>query len=446
MGKKKRSYNGWLDDFSLVLTRNAVRSQQRNPNFDAFAGSKLLASAWLVVIAAIAGAFGGTLASSALWRSPLQIPLWLAAFVGFCLVGRKATLALSGPYLGFLTGWCTAWGLLIGICAMWAAQRSGSGAAYGIAIGVGFLIALIQGGYEPDDLKGRDAFFVLGLLTGPGGATLAAWLHRNVLPDPDSLGTAALTGAVAGLVFPGPVMGFLLARLNNVEGLRRLASLLLHNDETAPEALPVLDSAVRLAPDDADLIERRAFVYTLLGRSEAEADWARHVALLPKSSAREIIQGWVQLRRDRAADAVIWFEKAAAGTPETRAAIGLGIARLRAGNAAGAAAALEAIAGGSHDARSLTYLAEAHLAAGNARLAAQTATDAIDELDSIHGRTWIVRGDARRAMGDIDGAAKDYNKALWADEEQGVEEQAMARLDQIGRPVEEPDPDTARPD
>jgi hypothetical protein len=27
------------------------------------------------------------------------------------------------------------------------------------------------------------------------------------------------------------------------------------------------------------------------------------------------------------------------------------------------------------------------------------------ELDSIHGRSWIVRAEARRLLGDIDGAA-----------------------------------------
>jgi Tfp pilus assembly protein PilF len=91
----------------------------------------------------------------------------------------------------------------------------------------------------------------------------------------------------------------------------------------------------------------------------------------------------------------------------------------------------------SHDALSLTWLAEAYLAAGDAKQAAQTATDAIDERDSIHGRSWLVRGDARRAMGDIDSAAKDYNKALGADEEMGVEERGLARLEAIDRPVVE---------
>jgi len=333
--------------------------------------------------------------------------------------------------------------MLIGACAMWAAQLSGSGWAYGVAIGVGFLIGITQGVYEPEDLEGHDSFFALGMVTAPGGASLAAWLYRNALNDPATLSAAALTGALAALVFLGPVMALLLARLKNAEGLQRLALLLLHNDETAPEAPPLLDAALRLSPNNAELIGHRALAYALLGRdSEAEADWARHAGLEPNGPARDIAEGWVHLRRDRAADAAVSFGKAAAHRKRDKAAsVGLGLAGLRLGDAAGAIAALEAIPDRSHDARSLSYLAEAHLMAGHPQQAEQLATDAIDELDSIHGHSWLVRGDARRAMGDVDGAAKDYNHALWADDEAGVEERALSRLEAIDRPVEEYEPD-----
>jgi tetratricopeptide (TPR) repeat protein len=158
--------------------------------------------------------------------------------------------------------------------------------------------------------------------------------------------------------------------------------------------------------------------------------------LAPGSHVRDISQGWVHLRRERPADAAAAFERAAGlRKPDRWALVGLGIARLRQADSRGAITALEAIPGQSHDALSLTWLAEAYLAAGDAKQAARTATDAIDETDSIHGRTWLVRGDARRAMGNINGAAKDYNKALEADEEMGIEEQALARLEAIDRLV-----------
>jgi len=85
----------------------------------------------------------------------------------------------------------------------------------------------------------------------------------------------------------------------------------------------------------------------------------------------------------------------------------------------------------------LTYLAEALLKLGDAKLAEQTATEAIDELDSIHGRSWIVRAEARRLLGDIDGAAMDYNKALIASDEPGIGQHALDGLEAIDRPIEE---------
>ena len=95
----KRSHDRWLEDFSLVLPRRAMRSNRRSPKYDVFAGSKPLSIVWLAVISASAGAFGGTLVSGALWRSLLlHLPLWLAAIIGFCIVIRRSTLACRVPF------------------------------------------------------------------------------------------------------------------------------------------------------------------------------------------------------------------------------------------------------------------------------------------------------------------------------------------------------------
>jgi hypothetical protein len=154
----KYDNNSWIYNFSLVLTRSAMRSFRRDPEFDVIAGSKARAALWLAIVAAASGAFGGMLVSGALWRSLLQLPLWLVAFIVLCIVVRRATLALSSAYLASLAGWCNGWGLLIGACAMWGAQLSSPGWTYGIAGGVGFLIGITQGVYETEDREGHDSF------------------------------------------------------------------------------------------------------------------------------------------------------------------------------------------------------------------------------------------------------------------------------------------------
>jgi tetratricopeptide (TPR) repeat protein len=338
-----------------------------------------------------------------------------------------------------MAGWSLFWGLLVGAIAMWGAQLDGAGWAYGIAGGIGFLVGITQGVYEPDDLQGHDGFFAISMVAAPTGACLAAGLYRHGLLGERGLASAALAGTLAGLILLGPSMAYFFSRLDNRGGLKRLASLLLHRDETAGEAIVPLNAAIRLAPGDASLFDRRALAHALSGsEAAAEHDWARAAELDPGSIAPTISRGWLALRRDRVSDAAAHFERAGRESSKERWAwIGLAVAKLKLGDAAQAIAALEKVPEAERHALDLTYLAEALLALGDTKLAEQTATEAIDELDSIHGRSWIVRAEARRLLGDIDGAARDYNKALSASDEPGIEQQALDGLEAIDRPIEE---------
>src|SRR5262249_24943174 len=158
----------------------------------------------------------------------------------------------------------------------------------------------------------------------------------------------------------------------------------------------------------------------------------------PARSHRRSARGWLALRRDRPSEAAAHFEQAErASSKERWASIGLAVAKVKLGDAAQATAALEQVPEAKRQALDLAYLAEALLALGDTGLAERTTTDAIDELDSIHGRSWIVRAEARRLLGDIDGAARDYNKALSASDEPWIEQHALGGLESIDRPVEE---------
>jgi tetratricopeptide (TPR) repeat protein len=435
----KRERDGWLGDFSFVLSKDYFRSVRRDPEYEVFSGSKSLALLWLMVVAAAGGALGGTLVSGALWGPWWQLPAWIGVLVATATIAVPPTLALSGQPLGFIVGWSLFWGLLIGAVAMWGAQLNGAGWAYGIAGVTGFFVGITQGIYEPDDLQGHDGFFAISMIAAPAGACLAGWLYRHGLLGQSGLASAAFAGTLAGLIFLGPSMVYFFFRLDNLGGLKRLASLLLHHDETVGEAIVVLNAAIRLAPGDASLFDRRALAHALSSNAAAaERDWARAAELEPGSIAPTISRGWLALRRDRASEAATHFAEAGrASSRERWAWIGLAVAKLRLGDAAQAIAALEQVPKANRQALDLTYLAEALLAEGNATLAEQTATDAIDEMDSIHGRSWIVRAKARRLLGDIDGAAKDYNKALSATDEAWIEQHALDELEAIDRPIEE---------
>ena len=277
------------------------------------------------------------------------------------------------------------------------------------------------------------------MIAAPAGACLAAWLYRHGLLGESGLASVALAGTLAGSILLGPSMAYLFSRLNNLGGLKRLSSLLLHRDETAGEAIVPLNLAIRLAPGDASLFDRRALAHALSGsEAAAERDWARAAELEPRSIAPTISRGWLALRRDRTSEAAAHFEQAGrASSTERWAWIGLAVAKLKLGEPDQAIAALERVPKAELQALDLTYLAEALLALGDAKLAERTAADAIDELNSIHGRSWIVRAEARRLLGDIDGAARDYNIALSASDEPEIEQHALDGLEAIDRPVEE---------
>lgn len=453
MGRSKRG-DSWLEDFSIVLRPDAIRSMRRNPEFDVFTGSKLLAGLWISAVAALAGAMGGMLVGPELLGR-----VW-PTFVGLLVVGPalwvaidRSTRAMFGASIAYLAGWSVFFGSLVAALSIWSAQLSSSGWAYGLAGGLGFILLGITGaGIDPSEAGANESWFLTSAVTCPAANCAAVWVYRNWFSEPHTLLHSAIVGVIAATPFMAVTIALYLKVWNVRDGLDRLATLYLHNDRFLEAAIRLLDRGLKKSPGDAGLSDRRALAAALADKQDvAEADWARHRELDPKSVRPLISQGWLHLRRERPSEAATAFEEAVERSKKERWAIaGLGLARFRMGDAAGAVEAFERLQGKSlvdgvpadgHDALSLTCLAEAQLALGEAELAIATATNAIEEYDSFHGRTWLARADGHFRLGNIDAAAKDYNSALRADEEVGVKERALAGLAEIDRPVSEDEPD-----
>lgn len=439
-----RDRDSWLDDFSFVIDADSVRTRRAHHDFEAFTGSKARALPPLIISAAVAGALGGTAVSAALWSQWSQLPLWLAAFIALVVLAMRGTVAIAGRLIAHLAGWTLFFGLLTGAFAMWAAQLTSTAWAYGIAGGAVFFLLGITGGLiDPPNSKTMESWFLTSAISAPASASLATWIHRNAIGDPGSLEAAALTGAIAALPFLTITMALYLLAWRPERGLKRLAKLYLHNDKFTGEAVELLDRAIRETPDDAELLCLRGLGHGLAGdQASAEADWAQHAKLEPRSNAAAINRGWLELRQNDPATAAQAFAQATKGKkPDPWALIGLGIARLRQGDAAQALVALRAVPEGEADALSLTYLAEAYLRSDNPTSALGVATDAIEELDSTHGRSWLVRAQAAQALGDVNAAGNDYNRAYYAADEPWVCDAAVEGLDAIGRPLSDDEPD-----
>jgi tetratricopeptide (TPR) repeat protein len=432
----------WLEDFSLVLQPKAILRLRRNPEFEYFAGSKYFALPWLAIVAAIFGALGGLLVSGSLWRHWYLVLAWLPVAALVLAATLWLTRAMVAGPLMFLSGWCMFFGLCIGVFAMWGAQTASTGWCYAIAGGLTFFLVGITGGdLRPPNSKPMEDWFMTSALAAPASCCLAAWTYRNLIDEPETLLAAAFTGALAALPFLTVTAGLYLLAWRPERGLGRLAALYLHNDRFAGEAVRLFNSAK--LEESAIALARRGLAYALAGdRAAAEGDWAKARELEPHSREPDLARGWAELRQNDPATAARSFGSAARGArPDPRALIGLGIAQLQAGDPGAALATLNRVQGEAHGALSLTYLAEAYLRTGDPASAVSVATDAIEETDSIHGRTWLVRAEAHRALGQIDEAASDYNRALWAADELGIDRRARKGLREIDRPVTDEEPE-----
>lgn len=433
---KVRIRGDWIEDFSILLRRDAIRRIRGGPDFEVFTGSKIVAAVWLGAVACVAGALGGLLVSAALWESFLYPLLWLVVVAGVSFAAYWLTRLVLERSVGFLAGWCIFWGIFIGAIAMWAAPLSSAGWAYGIAGGMGFIIGITQGNLQHADVERHEGWFMVGTILAPASACIAVWLHRHDPTGSAGLTQAATTGTIAAVLFLGPVMALYVANWNNRRSLQRLASLCLHHDDFVAEGIRLLTVGLRRTPEDAALLDRRALAHALNGdMASAEADWSRHMALEQQSRAPDIAQGWLHLRRDRLELAAAAFDKALAGKSHPWALVGRGICALRLNQPQQAIDLLGRLPATEQDARSLTYLAEAHLMLGNLQEAIRTATDAIDEADSIFGRSSLIRAEAHAKLGETDEAILAFNHALHMDDELGIEERAMKGLEKLDGPV-----------
>ncbi len=440
MGIDRDRY-AWIDDFSIVLRRDAIRRKAGDPAFEFYTGSKIAASFWLAIVSCIAGMLGGLLPSGILWSSFIYPAAWLFVVVGVGFAVTLLTIRLAGRSIVFLAGWCIFWGILTGIVAMWGAQLSSAGWAYGIAGGIGFLVGITEGLLEHADLEGHDSLYMTGTILAPTSICLAVWLNRQDLVGFGGFQQAALTGAIAASLFLGPVMALYMAKWKSRSAIFRRASVYLHHDDFVAEGIRLLNIAIRLTPDDAVLFDRRALAHALHGdAASAEVDWHQHKVLKKESLAPEISRGWVHLRRGSPELAATAFDKALSGKARPASAmVGRSICALRLDQPQQAIDMLGRLPKGERDARSLTYLAQAHFMLGHWQDAIGVATDAIEELDSPYGLTWLVCAEANLELGNNDQAILGFNRALERDQELGIEERALEGLEKVDGPVFEED-------
>jgi tetratricopeptide (TPR) repeat protein len=431
--------DGWLEDFTIDLTTAEIHRLVEEDAGVVYTGSKPLAAAWMTTTAVIGGALGGLIVSYALWSSFLLGIAALAAFGALFWLLNALTLRLFGRPVRFLALWNYAFGALMGVAAMWGAQLVSPAWAYGVSAGAAFFFSVLYRGPDPHELRNPGAWEA-AVLVAPLAAAFATYAWRNVLPEANTIAAAAQTGALAAFLLIAPMM-VLLARLWDIsKGLRRIAVLYLHNDAFAAKAVAALDLALKMAPDDPDLLNLRGIAWSRTGdMARAEADWQNVQRLKPRSAEPLVSRGVAALRQGELDKAIASLEAAVKRKPKhVHAHTALGLAFEQRGVFVRAIAEHERAFDLAQDARTLTNLASARLPGGDYEQVLQDCAVAIDELDSPFGKTWIVRAHALAAMGMRARAIAVYELAAQVDTEENIREEAE-------RAIEAPKADASEP-
>lgn len=401
----------WLEDFTIDLSEDSISIMVSDvAETLVYTGSRPAAAVWLTGAGILGGALGGGLVSPGLWRSVLSLLAYVFVLPAAWQTMRLGTMRFFGPAIRWQAVLVFFWTFLLAAGAVAGAQISSTWLAYTVSIGAGLFIGLVCGSLDPSSIRNADAWLLTGLPLGAISTGVATSTARNMLADPSSVSAAALTGALAALIFSAPMMVLVVWLGDAAQGLRHLAVLHLHNDALMPKALDYLHRAIALSPGNADLYNLRGIAWSRAGDgARAAADWEKVVQLEPASAEPSMNRGVDALRRGVLDEAVDWLERAIQiDAKHVQAHTNMGVALERRGELERAITHYDrAIRLAPKNPRLYSNRAYARFRAGDDQRAVEDCDHALD-LEPDLPMAYVNRGHALAALGEHDRAADDY--------------------------------------
>ncbi len=365
---------------------------------------------------------------------------WLI-FVSYLVAAAlvlRALKPLSTWLLGPTVAWQVViaffWSILLAIVAVLGGRIETVWFAYTVTIGGGLFIGLMYGSVNPY-IGNEDAW--LGLTGLPLGA-LSTWsastVQRALEASADPPWAEAFVGTMAASVFMVP-MAVLTAMLSTrSNGLAKMATLYLHNENFTAKAIEYLDEAIALSPRSADLYNMRGIAYSKLGDADrADADFRKVSELSPRAAEAHMNRGVDFIRQGDFNRAIDALKHATTIKPKLATAFSnLGTAYQKKGDLDAAIQSYtRAIELRAKYPIALANRAYAHYLKGEHDLAIADATRAMT-LDSRLPMAHVNLGHALAAKGDVVEAARSYRRALANDPDRSVAEEALAALEKLG--------------
>jgi Tfp pilus assembly protein PilF len=323
------------------------------------------------------------------------------------------------------------WAVFEGVVVFLAARVETTWLRYAAAISGGAFVGMMYGAFPPGFVRNRDAW-MLAFVLSPVSAIVATYVLRHAGKS-GSLGAAAGAGALAGLLFIGPMSALLVRLWDEANGLAELGELYLHNETFAPKAVAYLDRAIALGPATARYYDLRAIGLARMNETErAAADWDHASRLAPDDPEPHVHRGVDGLRRGALQDAVRSLESALAKNREHgRAHAYLGAAWERQGELTRAFELYDrAVALAGDDARVYCERSNAYVRHGDYESALRDAERAV-RLEERLGIAYAARAHALAMLRREEEAEESLREAIECGLEPAVHQDVLRGLESL---------------
>jgi tetratricopeptide (TPR) repeat protein len=428
-----------VDDRELIAEAEALESNVLQP------GSRVGRAAWIILVSIGAGAFGGFTFSDEVRSS------WVV-FVGY-LIGGALLLRVLNPLSKRLVGPTVAsqalfsffWSFLLAMVVVLGSRIDTMWLYYTVIVGGGLFIGLMYGSVSPASafIAKEDAWLLAALPLGAISTWSASGVQRAFDASSNPPWSEAFAGSMAASVFMVPISILTSMISTRSNGLAKMATLYLHNENFTAKAIDYLDEAIALSPRSADLYNLRGIAHSKAGNGErADADFRKVTELMPRAAEAHMNRGVDFMRQgnlDRAIEALTY---ATTVNPKLATALSnLGTAYQKKGDLDAAIASytrairVRAKYPIAFSNRSYSY----HLK-GEHDLAIADATHAL-KLDPRLPMAHANLGHALNGKGHAAMAARSYRRALAMDADHEVTEEVLKALEKLGVRAEDEDED-----
>jgi Flp pilus assembly protein TadD len=315
---------------------------------------------------------------------------------------------------------------------------------YTVIVGSGLFIGLMYGSVNPVAAfasHDKDAWLMAALPLGAISTWSASGVQRAFDASSNPPWSEAFTGTMAASVFMVPIAILMAMISTRSNGLAKMATLYLHNENFTEKAIEYLDEAIGLSPRSADLYNLRGIAHSKAGNGDlADADFRKVTELMPRAAEAHMNRGVDFIRRGNFDRAIEALTHATTVNPKHATAFSnLGTAYQKSGDLDAAIESYSrAIRLRPRYPIAFSNRSYSHHLKGEHDLAIADATHAL-KLEPRLPMAHANLGHALAGKGDPVMAARSYRRALAMNPGHEVAEEVLNALEKLGIPAEDAD-------